>query len=174
MESFSFTLVIDGGAGTDARIDALYEAGCDDATFSHGTTTSYGDFDRDADGLLVAVLSAVADVESVAGLRVRRVDEDDLVTVGEIADRLGRTRQSVNQLIGGGRGDGSFPHPLGATRGHARAWSWHEVAGWAGVDHDIRTATVLAAVNGALALRRAGALLDATGMQRLLAVASAA
>lgn len=174
MTSFEFTLVIEGDAGTDARIDALFDAGCDDATFSHGRTTSYGDFAREADGLLAAVLSAVRDVESVEGLRVRRVDEFDLVTVAEIADRLGRTRQSVNQLIAGDRGGGSFPLPLGSTRGHGRVWSWSEVAAWAEVDHDVERATVLAAVNGALALRRAASLLGSVELQRLIDVAVAA
>jgi MoaA/NifB/PqqE/SkfB family radical SAM enzyme len=174
MKTYTFTLVIDGDAGTDERIDALFEAGCDDATFSHGSMISYGDFDRVADGLLGAILSAVEAVESVEGLTVRRVDEDDLVTVAEIADRLNRSRQSVNQLISGDRGDGTFPQPLGRTRGHGRIWSWSEVAEWAGADYDAEASAVLQAINGALALRRAGRSLGENGVRRLLEVATAA
>lgn len=174
MNTYTFTLVIDGDAGTDERINALFEAGCDDATFSHGSTISYGDFDRDADNLLDAVLSAVEAVESVEGLSVRRVDEDDLVTVNDIAERLDRSRQSVNQLIAGDRGDGTFPQPLGRTRGHGRVWSWSEVAEWAGADYDAETSAVLQAVNGALALRRAGRALGDKGLRRLVEVATAA
>ena len=174
MNTYTFTLVIDGDAGTDERINALFEAGCDDATFSHGSTISYGDFDRDADDLLEAVLSAVEAVESVAGLSVRRVDEDDLVTVNDIAERLDRSRQSVNQLIAGDRGDGTFPQPLGRTRGHGRVWSWSEVAEWAGADCDAETNAVIQAVNGALALRRAGRALGVKGLRRLVEVATAA
>lgn len=174
MNTYTFTLVIDGDAGTDEHINALFEAGCDDATFSHGTTISYGDFDRDAETLLDAVLSAVEAVESVEGLSVRRVDEDDLVSVNDIAERLDRSRQSVNQLISGDRGDGTFPQPLGRTRGHGRVWSWSEVAEWAGADYDAETSAVLQAVNGALALRRAGRALGDTGLRRLVEVATAA
>jgi len=174
MNTYTFTLVIDGDAGTDERINALFEAGCDDATFSHGSTISYGDFDRDAETLLDAILSAVEAVESVEGLSVRRVDEDDLVTVNDIAERLNRSRQSVNQLIAGDRGDGTFPQPLGRTRGHGRVWSWSEVAEWAGVEHDAETSAVLQAVNGALALRRAGRALGDKGLRRLVEVATAA
>lgn len=174
MNTYTFTLVIDGDAGTDEHINALFEAGCDDATFSHGSTISYGDFDREAENLLEAVLSAVEAVESVEGLSVRRVDENDLVTVNDIAERLDRSRQSVNQLIAGDRGDGTFPQPLGRTRGHGRVWSWSEVAEWAGVDYDAETSAVLQAVNGALALRRAGRALGDKRLRRLVEMATAA
>lgn len=174
MKTYHFTLVIDGDAGTDERINALFDAGCDDATFSHGSTMSYGDFDRDGESLLEAVLSAIHAVESVDGLSVRRVDDEDLVSVNEIAERLDRSRQSVNQLITGDRGDGSFPQPLGRTRGHARVWSWAEVAEWAGIEHDVVTSTVLQAVTGTLALRRAGRTLDEAELRRLITVATAA
>ena len=33
MKTYRFTIVIDGDSGTDDRINALFEAGCDDATF---------------------------------------------------------------------------------------------------------------------------------------------
>jgi hypothetical protein len=124
--------------------------------------------------LLEAVLSAIAAVDSVRGLTVRRVDEDDLVSVGEIADRLGRSRQSVNQLITGQRGDGSFPPSLSQARGHARVWSWAEVARWADPDHDADVLAILQAVNGMLALRRATPTLGSVGLRRLLRLAAAA
>lgn len=108
------------------------------------------------------------------GRRARRVDEDDLVTVHDIAERLDRSRQSVNQLIAGDRGDGTFPQPLGRTRGHGRVWSWSEVAEWAGADFDAETSALLQAVNGALALRRAGRALGDEGLRRLVEVATAA
>jgi hypothetical protein len=170
----SFSLVIDGDAGTDERIDALFEAGCDDALFGHGPWRSYGDFDREAGTLIEAVLSAIEAVESVDGLVVRRVNEFDLVNVTELASRLGRTRQSVNQLVSGTRGDGSFPPPLdpGVTEG--RVWAWSEVAAWAGIEHDQESAAILQAVNAALALRRAGLVLSKPDQRRLLHIVSAA
>lgn len=174
MDRYGFTLIIDGDAGTDERINALFDAGCDDATFAHGPTISYGDFDRDAENLLEALLSAIDAVESVEGLVVRRVDEEDLVTVTQMAARLGRSRQSMNQIITGERGDGTFPQPLGRTRGHARVWSWLDVASWAGVEADLETGTTLSAVNGALALRRARRMLDEKALRRLVEMATAA
>src|SRR5680860_105368 len=69
MTTHSFTLVIEGDAGTDDRINALFEAGCDDATVSHGPLLSYADFDREAPSRLEAIMSAIEAVESVEGRR---------------------------------------------------------------------------------------------------------
>jgi hypothetical protein len=173
METYTFTLVIDGDAGSGDHIDQLFEAGCDDATFSHSSAISYGDFDREAESLLDALLSAVVAVESVDGLRVRRVESDDLVGVSEIAQRLGRTRQSIHQPIVGDRGAGDFPAAVSSARGRSKVWDWSEVALWAGADHDREVATTIAAVNAALALRRARTALAERPMARLMDFAAA-
>jgi hypothetical protein len=92
---------------TDARLDALYEAGCDDATFSTRGELTFGEFDRDAPSLLEAVLSAIAAVESFsdgAFGEVLHIDPDDLVWASEIAQRTGRSRQSIDMLVRGQRG----------------------------------------------------------------------
>ncbi|MDX6299926.1 MAG: hypothetical protein QOF53_1140, partial [Nocardioidaceae bacterium] len=44
-------------------------------------------------------------------LEVLHVDPDELVWASEIAERTGRTRQSVDQLIKAQRGPGGFPIP---------------------------------------------------------------
>ena len=50
-------------------IDALYEAGCSDATIRHGSV----EFDRAAPTLDEAVGSAINDIETVPGVTVRAV-----------------------------------------------------------------------------------------------------
>ena len=78
---------------------------------------TFAAFDREAPSLLDAVLTAISDVESVDCLEVLHVDPDELVWASEIAERTGRTRQSIDQLIKGQRGPGGFPAPAtGATR----------------------------------------------------------
>src|SRR5437762_2493686 len=68
-------------------------------------------------------------VESVDGLEVVHVDPDELVWASEIAQRTGRSRQSVDQLIKGQRGPGNFPAPARhATRNPL--WRWSEVEAW--------------------------------------------
>lgn len=155
MPEHPFELTIQGGL-TDAQLDALFEAGCDDATFSSKGDLTFAAFDREAPSLLDAVLSAIADVESVAPLEVLRVDPDELVWASEIAERTGRTRQSVDQLVKGKRGPGGFPAPAThATRNPL--WRWSEVEAWfaayEGREADTERSLVLGAINGALQAR---------------------
>jgi hypothetical protein len=170
MPEHTFTLIIDG----DPDHDALYEAGCDDATFGEIDGVGFADFAREASSLADAVLSAIGDVESVEGLSVRRVEPEDLVTASEIAKRLGRTRESVRLLIAGRRGAGNFPAPSSHLRARSPLWRWSDVAAWAErltpqQEHEAR---LLAAINAALELRKQGRVLpedDRRAMSPLLA-----
>jgi hypothetical protein len=157
MREYSFTLAIEGDV--DERIDDLFEAGCDDATFGSVDGAHYADFDREAPTLAKAIFSAITDVESVPGLRVRRVEPDDLVTASEIAERLERSRESVRLLIAGERGRGNFPAPASHLRSRNRLWRWSDVAAWAGEANaqDLTKARLIAAANAALELRAAKA-----------------
>jgi predicted DNA-binding transcriptional regulator AlpA len=158
MTEHPFTLTI-RGALTDARLDALFEAGCDDATFSTKGELTFGEFDRDAPSLLDAVLSAIVAVESVDDGpfgEVLHVDPDELVWASEIAERTGRSRQSIDMLIRGQRGPGNFPAPVShATRNPL--WRWSEVEAWFAVYEgrpvDRERSAVLGALNGALQVR---------------------
>lgn len=71
MTTHHFVLVTDG---TDLleweTLDALYEAGCGDATVGHNTL----EFDRAASTRDEALCSALRDVESVTGVRVLRIE----------------------------------------------------------------------------------------------------
>jgi hypothetical protein len=57
-------------------------------------------FDRDAPAMADAIASAVRGVES-AGLRVLRVLDEDLLTLADIADRIGRSRESIRRYATG-------------------------------------------------------------------------
>ena len=142
---------LDGGI-----LDALITAGCDDATVSSKGDLIFGEFGRGAPNMLVAVISAIDQVESVDGLEVLHVDPDELVWASEIAQRVGRTRQSVDQLTKGQRGPGGFPSPVAhATRNPL--WRWSEVDAWFAAYEGREPATerllVLGAINGALQAR---------------------
>ena len=133
MSEWTFRLTLAGIALTDEEMDALFEAGCDDATFSlERDGTVLGFFDREADRQEDAVLSAIHDVESAAiGVRVLRVtQDDDWLTASEIAERVGRTRQSIGLLIRGDRGPGGFPAAVARPGSRNPLWSWAEVEAW--------------------------------------------
>ncbi|HYA68296.1 MAG TPA: hypothetical protein VED63_06145 [Acidimicrobiales bacterium] len=149
-----FVLVIEGGAVEKSAL--LVQAGCADASIGSIDGTEFAEFERHDSTLEDALASAIWAVESVAGLHVRRVEPDDLVTAAEIAERLGRSRESVRLLSKGARGIGDFPSPISHLRSRQRLWRWSEIAAWARTvdDDQRREARLVATVNAALEYRR--------------------
>ena len=153
-----FTLIVDGpDLQDDALIDAVFEAGCDDAAIGRIDGIQYADFDREAASLDQAILSAVTDLERIDGVNVVRIADAGFVSMADIAARIGRTREGVRLLITGARGPGGFPPPVTDPRSRYRLWRWSDVAFWhtkhlgeklASVDDEI-----LAAFNAGLELR---------------------
>ncbi|MFF4404471.1 hypothetical protein ACFY2W_12895 [Streptomyces sp. NPDC001262] len=81
----------------------------------------------EASTLLQAVAEAVQEIRKLPGLRAVQVEHNDLVTLGEAAQRCSRSRQSLVQLAHGQRGPGGFPKPEGETGGTA-FYSWAKIA----------------------------------------------
>jgi hypothetical protein len=133
MTEWTFRLTLRGIELTDDQLDALHKAGCDDGSFSaEPDGTVLGFFDRDAPTEQDAVLSAIVDIEqSGVGARVLRVQaDDDWLTTSEIAERVGRSRQSVALLARGQRGPGGFPPPVARRDSSNPLWRWAEVEAW--------------------------------------------
>lgn len=84
MTVFSFTLRIEGtDVMTDAAQDALFEAGCDDATFGVSNGVQTADFDREAVDFSDAVASAIKAVESaISGALVVEVRREGVAATG--------------------------------------------------------------------------------------------
>src|SRR5438309_280975 len=117
MADHHFTLVLapDPGLEDGSAVELLGSAGATDSTVGRGPDGVWtAAFDRQASSFKEALRSAIAVVRS-AGLVVRRVEPDDLVTQAEIAERLGRTSESVRLLASGQRGDATFPPPAVRT-----------------------------------------------------------
>jgi hypothetical protein len=155
MSDYEFTLLIEGDLTDASIVAALYDAGCDDATFGVVDGVSFGEFVREAPSLPDALWSAIGQVETT-GLTAIRVEPEDIVSMADIADRLDRTRESVRLLITGQRGPGGFPAPMSHARVRGRLWRWSDVAAWLGQldKEDLEDAHFIAAVNAALELRR--------------------
>ena len=131
MSTFHFTLIVEGpDLQDDSCIDALYEAGCGDATIGRSDGIQFVDFDREARTFDRAILSAVDDLEKLQGVEVVRIADAGLASLADIAARLGRTRESVRMLVSGARGPGGFPRPVTDPRGRYRLWRWSEVERW--------------------------------------------
>ena len=146
-----FTLVLRGPVD-DQAIDALFESGCDDTTIRTSGALVFADFDREAPTMLEALTGAIRQVRS-AGMDVRSVEPSDFVTVSEIADRLGRSRESVRLLAEGQRGAGDFPPAAVRVEDRSRLYRWSQVAEWAQLDRaDIEQAIAIAVANARLSL----------------------
>jgi hypothetical protein len=158
---YSFTLFVEGlDVSSDAHIDALHEAGCDDATFGIRDGAAYAIFDREAESFSDALRGAIAGVlRALPRARIVRIEPDDLVTMATIAKRCGRTRESIRLLANEDRGPGGFPPPVAYVDERTRLWHWPDVAGWlnehrkARIEIDTEAADLVAAMNAAFDLR---------------------
>jgi predicted DNA-binding transcriptional regulator AlpA len=78
----------------------------------------------DALGRLLSHISV-----ALPGLRILRLDSD-LVGISDIAQRIGHSRQNVQQWVNGERnGSRPFPPPEGCA-GRSLVWRWADVNGW--------------------------------------------
>jgi predicted DNA-binding transcriptional regulator AlpA len=129
--SQTFSVILRGEMTPDV-IDAIYEI-APDAMLSVDRDELGGllEFDRDSRELpLETMLQAMDDLEGIAGIRVERLEPDELVYAAEIAERAGRSRQSVDLLIRGERGPGNFPLPVTHADRRNPLWRWSEVEDW--------------------------------------------
>lgn len=117
-----FTLVVDRALDDDEQ-DALFDAGFDDSTLEVETDRTLLHVAREAPTLTAAVASAVLGLERV-GVNASGVGSNDLVDLPEIANRVGRSRESIRLLAAGKRGPGGFP---AARDGF---YSWVAVKEW--------------------------------------------
>lgn len=167
MKTYAFTIVLAGASEmTPAVIDALFEAGCDDVSLGSSAGALSIDFDREAPSLAVAIASAIRDIDrsgsGVTPVRVEVAGAGDLVTAGEIARRLGQSRESIRLYTTGARGPGGFPPPAARQDSRTPLDRWDEVSRWLeangwdraklGPSGDDPAAVEL--INGALAVRR--------------------
>lgn len=130
MKTYTFELLLTNASYDDEELDAkLFEAGCDDAALIFSNGIAELAFDREAESLEVAVLSAIKDAETT-GVIVTQVLPGDLVSVCEIARRIKKSKQYISQLISGSKGSGTFPRPKSQLTKKSYLWSWSEVCEW--------------------------------------------
>ena len=165
MSSYQFTLIVEGpDLQSDTVVDALFDAGCDDALVGRTDGIQYLDFDRDGPNPETAILSAIADVERLPGVEVIRIAGCGLVSMADIATRTRRSRESIRLLVTNERGPGGFPAPVTDPRTRYRLWRWSEVRRWFETNyatslvqpHDQGYEQVASAINASLELRHYG------------------
>ncbi|WP_425407578.1 hypothetical protein [Hwanghaeella sp.] len=131
MRTYSFTITaapVTSDRDSDAIVDALFEAGCDDATVVERAGVFVIAFDREAGSLPAALRSAQRDVAR-AGLKPCRFGPDPLVSAADIAERGKLSRQRVSNYVMGKRGK-DFPLPVARQETDSPLWAWPEVSAW--------------------------------------------
>lgn len=112
-------------------LDALFEAGCDDATVGVGRPGTIAlDFTRDASTPIEAIQSAIANVRSaIPGAELIEVGPD-LVSLTDVAQIFGCTKQNIQKYATGGMRAVSDPFPAPVHSGASSLWRMAEVLGW--------------------------------------------
>jgi predicted DNA-binding transcriptional regulator AlpA len=123
-----FTVVL-ASRPTSDQLDRIAESGCSDAAIITTAGVTTAEFERSMSSLTVAIRSAVVQLESVGVLPVRIVDQD-LVTIADMANRIGVSRETVNRYVAGRRGPGNFPPPISPGRPGTQFFRWCEVEPW--------------------------------------------
>jgi hypothetical protein len=126
---YEFVLVVDGVSMDDgAAVATLADAFDGVLSWNRGlhrlAVSGTGRDSYEAASRLVSSLTA-----ALPGLRVIRLDPE-LVGISDIAQRIGHSRQNVQQWVNGERnGNRPFPAPEGCA-GRSLVWRWADVNEW--------------------------------------------
>jgi hypothetical protein len=132
MDNYSFTLnfTLPDGGGAEHHLDALFDAGCDDAVVGVGQYGMIGlDFTRAAASAEDAVRSAVDNVRAAIPGAVLVQAGPDLVGLTEMAAIFGCSRQNMRKYATGQSG-GPDAFPLPVVMGAPSLWHLAEIVGW--------------------------------------------
>ena len=168
MNDYTFTFRFHSPASTaDDLSRRLYERIEDASLMGPDEDGSFLlEFDRRSRDLPHALTSALRELlEILPDAHVLRIEEDDLATMADIAQRAGRTPESIRLLVNGSRGPGRFPPAAGRIDARTKVWRWSDVAEWFAAAlgeplPDTADSAFLQAFNDALEIRRLTQKLD--------------
>lgn len=142
MATYEFALtfaLLDAGAEPASFLDALYDAGCDDATIGVGRRGSIGlEFAREAPSAEKAIRSAVAAVQrAIRGAQLLEV-KPDLVNLSDVAELVGVSRQNIRKYAAGEVRSVKAPFPAPCFSGTPSLWHLYELIVWLTRHTDLR------------------------------------
>jgi predicted DNA-binding transcriptional regulator AlpA len=118
-------------AAPDNYLDALFEAGCDDASVGTGKMGMVGlEFSRRAVSAEDALRSAISNIQTAIPGAVLVEAGPDLVNLTDVAEIVGCTRQNMRKYAAGevrAVSEG-FPEPV--FTGSPSLWHLAEIAAW--------------------------------------------
>lgn len=130
MTEYEFTLKFrlpDANADPEQFIDALAEAGCDDATVGIGQRGRIAmDFNREASSAMEAIVSAVQAVKgAIQGVELVEASPD-FVGLTDVAYLVGCTRQNIRKLML----SNPATFPVAVHEGSQALWHLRPVLAW--------------------------------------------
>jgi hypothetical protein len=111
------------------RVAALVDGGFDDALITQDRHGGTGTIELEVERFTAADVDRYIGRVEAAEVEVRGFGPPAFVSAADVADRIGRSRQSVGQLARGERGPGGFPVPVNPG-GRAEHYAWPEVVEW--------------------------------------------
>ena len=127
MRTWDFSLILSGiDAGAEHGFDSLWSACADEPLIGTYDGVSEVLFSREAETVEDAVLSAIADVERIDGVRVVGLRDESFWTLGDIAERSGRSLAEIRRVVG----DPAFPSHLSDPDEPDPLWRAQEVIDW--------------------------------------------
>lgn len=134
--NFNISLVVDGLELTDTNLERLFGVLPDALPATIGGVTTIATPIEAVDAKAAALKLVDTIGAAFPEVIVVRVDQD-LVSIPDVADRVGRSRESIRLLVEGKRGPGGFPAPLGIVGDGIRVWPWSSVAEWFASSMDV-------------------------------------
>jgi predicted DNA-binding transcriptional regulator AlpA len=133
MHSYTFTLTFKlahRGDDPGKFLNALFEAGCDDAAVGIGQHGMIGlDFTRSAASAVEALRSAIRNARTAIPGAVLAHAGPDLVSLSDMAEIFGFSRQNMRKYATGqSAAQDTFPAP--AIMGEPSLWHLAEIASW--------------------------------------------
>lgn len=130
MTEYEFTLrfrLPDANADPEQLMDALAEAGCDDAAVGVGQQGRIAlDFNREATSALQAIVSAVQAIKgAIPGVELVEASPD-FVGLTDVADLVGCSRQNIRKLMI----NNQATFPIAVHEGSQAFWHLRPVLAW--------------------------------------------
>lgn len=124
---FTLTFALPDKSQVDDYLDALFEAGCDDALVGAGIAGSIAlEFERQAASAKQAIQKAMRQVRKAIPDAELMELEPDLVGISDMATLLGCSRQNIRKFVVDTHAH--FPKP--SVLGSVPLWHYYEVANW--------------------------------------------
>jgi predicted DNA-binding transcriptional regulator AlpA len=150
-------------------LDALYDAGCDDASVGIGRYGMIGmDFTRSAKSAELALRSAIQNVQTaIPGAELLQAGPD-LVGLTEMAEIFGFSRQNMRKYATG-RSGARAAFPLPTILGEPSLWHLAEIAAWLKLNTTVQPPSDVLEVSKAAA--KINFEVEATRLKRILDLA---